>query len=81
MVLEKTLASPLDCKEIQPVHPKGDQSWAFIGRQVGPPESLTENTFECCAYTGYRVEKKLVCGRPQRASADSVCRGKNWKLS
>ena len=32
MVLEKTLESPLGCKEIQPVHPKGDQSWAFIGR-------------------------------------------------
>ena len=32
MVLEKTLESLLDCKEIQPVHPKGDQSWVFIGR-------------------------------------------------
>ena len=32
MVLEKTLESPLDCKEIQPVHPKGKQSWIFIGR-------------------------------------------------
>ena len=32
VVLEKTFASPLDCKEIQPVHPKGDQSWVFIGR-------------------------------------------------
>ena len=32
MVLEKTLESPLDCKEIQPVHPKADQSWIFIGR-------------------------------------------------
>ena len=31
-VLEKTLESPLDCKEIQPVHPKGDQSWVFFGR-------------------------------------------------
>ena len=31
-VLEKTLESPLDCKEIQPVHPKGDQFWVFIGR-------------------------------------------------
>ena len=30
--LEKTLESPLDCKEIQAVHPKGDQSWVFIGR-------------------------------------------------
>ena len=32
VVLEKTLESPLDCKEIQPVHSKGDQSWVFIGR-------------------------------------------------
>ena len=32
VVLEETLESPLDCKEIQPVHPKGDQSWVFIGR-------------------------------------------------
>ena len=32
VVLEKTLESPLDCKEIQSVHPKGDQSWVFIGR-------------------------------------------------
>ena len=31
VVLEKTLESPLDCKEIQPVHPKGDQSWVFTG--------------------------------------------------
>ena len=32
MVLEKILESPLDYKEIQPVHPKGDQSWVFIGK-------------------------------------------------
>jgi len=32
VVLGKTLGSPLDCKEIQSVHPKGDQSWVFIGR-------------------------------------------------
>ena len=32
MVLEKTPESPLDCKEIQPVHPNRDQSWVFIGR-------------------------------------------------
>ena len=31
MVLEKTLESPLNCKKVQPVHPKGDQSWVFIG--------------------------------------------------
>ena len=32
VLLEKTLESPLDCKEVQPVHPKGDESWVFIGR-------------------------------------------------
>ena len=48
MALEKTLESPLDCKEIQPVHPKGDQSWVFIGKTdveaeipiLWPPDSF-----------------------------------------
>ena len=48
MVLEKTLESPLDGKEIQPVHPKGEQSWVFIGRTdveaetpiLWPPDSF-----------------------------------------
>ena len=39
VVLEKTLESPLDCKEIQPVHPKGYQSWIFIGRTVAEAET------------------------------------------
>ena len=39
VVLEKTLESPLDCKEIQPIHPKGDQSWIFIGRTDAEAES------------------------------------------
>ena len=39
MVLEKTLESPLDCKEIQPVHPKGDQSWMFFGRNDAKAET------------------------------------------
>ena len=38
--LEKTLESPLDCKEIQSVHPKGDQSWVFIGRTDAEAEIL-----------------------------------------
>ena len=46
VVLEKTLESPLDCKKVQPIHPKGDQSWVFIGRAdveaetpiLGPPD-------------------------------------------
>ena len=40
VVLEKTLESPLDCKENQPVHPKGDQSWVFIGRTDAEAETL-----------------------------------------
>ena len=40
--LEKTLESPLDCKEVQPVHPKGDQAWMFIGRTDAKAE--TPNT-------------------------------------
>ena len=39
MVLEKTLESPLDCKEIQPVHPKGEQSWVFFGRNDAEAET------------------------------------------
>ena len=39
MVLEKLLESPLDCKEIQPVHPKGDQSWVFIGKTDAKAET------------------------------------------
>ena len=40
VVLEKILESPLDCKEIQPVHPKGNQSWIFIGRTDAEAETL-----------------------------------------
>ena len=41
LVLEKTFESPLDCKEIQPVHPKGDRSWIFIGRSDAEAETPT----------------------------------------
>ena len=40
VVLEKTLESPLDCKEVQPVHSKGDQSWVLIGRTDAKAETL-----------------------------------------
>ena len=38
--MEKTLENPLDCKEIQPVHPKGDQSWVFFGHLMQRVDSL-----------------------------------------
>ena len=40
VVLEKTLEDPLDCKEIQPIHPKGNQSWIFIRRTDAEAETL-----------------------------------------
>ena len=59
MVLEKTLESPLDCKEVQPVHSKGDQSWVFTGR----PD--TEAETPVLAHLTRRVdslEKTLMLG-------------------
>ena len=60
MVLQKTLESPLDCKEIQPVHPKGDQSWVFFGRTdakaetpiLWPPHARVDS-----------LEKPLILGK------------------
>ena len=59
MVLEKTLESPLDCKEIQPVHPKGYQSWVFIGR------TDAEAKLQCFGHLIRRVdslEKTVMLG-------------------
>ena len=60
MVLEKTLESPLDCKETQPVHPKGDQSWVFIGRTDAKAETpiLWPADVKSCSF-----EKTLVLGK------------------
>ena len=60
MVLEKTLENPLVCKEIQPVHFKGDQTWVFIGRTdieaetpiLWPPDAKTDS-----------LEKTLMLGK------------------
>ena len=63
VVLEKTLESPLDCKEIKPVHPKGDQSWVFIGRT----DAEAETPFLCPA----DAKNWLICKDPDA--------GKDWK--
>ena len=67
MVQEKTLESPLDCKEIQLVHSKGDQSWVFIGRTdakaetpiLWPPHAKVEKTFHL---SNDSLEKTLRLG-------------------
>ena len=62
MVLEKTLESPLDCKEIQPVHPKGDQSWVFIGRR-GVMLKLKLQYFGHLMLRADSFEKTLILGK------------------
>ena len=70
VVLEKTLESPLDYKEIQPVHPKGDQSWMFTGRSDVEAETLWkyfENTlwkyFGHLMWRADSLEKTLMLGK------------------
>ena len=60
MVLEKTLKSPLDYKEIQPVRPKGDQSWVFIGRTDAKTETPI---FDHLMRRVDSLEKTLMLGR------------------
>ena len=62
MVLEKTLESPLDCKEIQPVHPKGDQTWVSIGRTDA---ELKLQYFGHLMGRADSFEKTLVLGRTE----------------
>ena len=54
VVLEKTLESPLGCKEIQPVHPKGDQSWVFIGRTEAKAENSNTLATSCEELTHWK---------------------------
>ena len=60
VVLEKTLESPLDCKEIQPVHPKGNQSWVFIGRTDAEAEL---QYFGHLMQRDDSLEKTLILGK------------------
>ena len=71
VVLEKTLESPLDCKEIQPVHPKGDQSWVFIGGtdvEAEPPVLWPPDV------KSWLIGKTLMLGRIQGGKK----RGRQW---
>ena len=61
VVLEKTLESPLDCKEIQPVHSKGNQSWLFIGRML----KLKLQYFHHLMRKTDSLEKTLMLGKTE----------------
>ena len=79
VVLEKTLESPLDCKEIQPVHPKGDQSWVFIGRTdieaetptLWPPDVKSWDSFEKTLMLG-KTEGRRRRGRKRMRWLDGI---------
>ena len=77
-MLEKTLESPLDCKEIQPVHPKEDQSWVFIGRTdveaetpiLWPPDAKSDS-FEKTLMLG-KIEGRRRTGRQRMRWLDGI---------
>ena len=74
VVLEKTLESPLDCKEIQPVHPKGGQSWLFIGRtdvEAETPILWPPDSFEKTLMLG-KIEDRRRRGRPRMRCLDGI---------
>ena len=78
MVLEKTLESPLDCKEIQPVHPQGDQSWVFIRRTdvesetpiLWPPDGRADS-FEKALMLG-KIQGRRGRGRQRMRWLDGI---------
>ena len=76
VVLEKTLASPLDCKEIQPAHPKGDQSWVFIGRTNAKANSNTLAT-SCEELTHWK--RPWCWGQKEKGKTEDEMAGwHNW---
>ena len=87
MVLEKTLESPLDCKEIQLVHPKGDQSWVFTGRTdakaetpiLWPPMQRTES-LEKTRMLG-KIEVRRRRGRQRMRRLDGITDSTGINLS
>ena len=86
MVLAKTLESPLDCKEIQLVHPKGDQSWVFIGRTDAEAQTptlwpLTQrvDSFEKTLMLG-KIEGRRRRGRQRMRWLDGITNSMDIRL-
>jgi len=78
VVLEKTLESPLDCKDIQPVHPKGNQSWIFIGRTDVEAETPNILATWCEDLTHL---KRPWCGERLKAGGEGDDRGWDGRMA
>ena len=75
VVLEETLVSPLDCKEIQPAYPKGDQSWVFFGRTDAKAETLATSCEELTQW------KRLWCWEELGAGGEGDNRGWDGRMA
>ena len=88
MVLEKTLESPLGCKEIQPVHPEGDQSWVFFGRTdaeaeapiLWPPDVLRVDSLKKTLMLG-KIEDRRRRGQQRMRWLDGITETMDMSLS
>ena len=87
MVLEKTLESALDCKEIQPVHPKGDQSWVFTGTTDAEAETpilwspdVKTDSLEKILMLG-KIEGRRRRGRQRMRCLDGITDSMDMRLS
>ena len=87
MVLEKTLESPLDCKEIQPVHSEGDQPWDFFGRNdakaeapvLWPPHAKIDSLEKTVMLGGIGGQRRW--GRPRMRWLDGITDSMDMSLS
>ena len=81
VVLEKTLESPLDCKEIQPVHPKGHQSWVFIGRPDAKAETPVLWPLHAKSWLiGKDPDAGRDCGQEEKGTTEDEMAGWHHRL-
>ena len=79
MVLEKTLESPLDCKEIQPVHSEGDQPWDFFGRNDAKAETPVDSLEKTLILGGIGSRRRR--GQPRMRWLDGITDSMDLSLS
>ena len=80
-MLEKTLESPLDCKETQPVHSEGDQSWDFFGRNDAEAETSSTLATSCEQLTHWKnSDAGRDCGQEEKGMTEDEMAGWHHRL-